>query len=178
MGYPYYYWPNYLLMNQGDGTFRDRGAELGIEPPPRGKFFPQPVGGRSATRSSRCAVTGDFRGVGLLDIVTNNFNDQPYYFRNQFPRRNYVAFRLRGTKSNRDAIGAVVRLYQGGQVLTRQVQGACGYLSQSSHTLHFGLGDHPQVDRVEVTWPSGTRQRLDRVQLNAVTPLDEPGGEK
>jgi hypothetical protein len=173
MGYPFYYWPNALLMNQGDGTFRDRAAELGIEPPPRGKLFPQPVAGRPAARSSRCAVSGDFRGVGLLDVVVNNFNDQPYYFKNQFPRRNYVAFRLRGTRSNRDAIGAVVRLYQGKQVLTRQVQGACGYLAQSSRTLHFGLGERAQVDRVEVAWPSGVRQRLDGVAVNQVNEVVE-----
>src|SRR5205823_4437637 len=73
MGYPFYYWPNYLLMNQGDGTFRNRAEEMGIEPPPRGQFFEKPIGNQAAARSSRCAVTGDFRGVGRLDIVTNNF---------------------------------------------------------------------------------------------------------
>ncbi len=83
----------------------------------------------------------DFDGDGRLEIVVNNFNDQPYFFKNRLPAKNWVAFRLRGTRSNRDAIGAVVRLYQGDKIMTRQVQGACGYLSQSSRTLHFGLGD-------------------------------------
>jgi hypothetical protein len=55
-------------------------------------------------------------------------------------------------------LGAVVRLYRGSQVLTRAVHGACGYLAQSSRTLHFGLGDSPAFDRVEVTWPGGRRQ--------------------
>lgn len=119
-------------------------------------------------------MTADFDGDGRLEIVTNNFNDQPYYFKNQFPRKNYVAFRLRGTRSNRDAIGAVVRLYQGDKVLTRQVYGASGYLSQSSRTLHFGLGDRAEVERVEITWPSGVRQRLDFVAVNTLHNLVEP----
>src|SRR5262249_40459197 len=127
MGYPYFYWPNDLMMNNGDGTFTDRAAESGIEPPPRGIYLETKIGSKLATRSSRCAVTGDFTGAGRLDIVTNNFNDQPYYFRNNCLRKHYVAFRLRGTKSNRDAIGAVVRLYQGEKIMTRQVQGAGGY---------------------------------------------------
>jgi hypothetical protein len=174
MGYPFYYWPNYLLMNQGDGTFVNRAEELGVEPPPRGKFFGKPISGQPAARSSRCAVTGDFRGVGQLDIVVNNFNDQPYYLKNQLPRKNYVQFRLRGTRSNHDAVGAVVRLYQGDQVMTRQVLGACGYLSQSSPTLHFGLGDHPAVDRVEIAWPSGARQRIDHPAVNTLHAVVEP----
>jgi hypothetical protein len=175
MGYPFYYWPNSLLMNQGDGTFRNRAAELGVEPPPGGIYQPERIGGARATRSSRCAVTGDFDGDGRLEVVTNNFNDQPYFFKNRFPRKNYVAFRLRGTRSNRDAIGAVVRVYQGDRILTRQVPGACGYLSQSSRTVHVGLGERAAVDRVEITWPSGLRQRLDRVAVNAVNNVVEPG---
>src|SRR5262249_28777154 len=135
MGYPFYYWPNYLLMNQRDGTFRDRADELGVEPPARGRYLPETIRGQRAARSSRAAAVADFTGSGRLDIVVNNFNDQPYFFRNQGSARNWVAFRLRGTRSNRDAVGAVVRLYQGGKVLTRQVQGTCGYLAQSSRTL-------------------------------------------
>jgi hypothetical protein len=174
MGYPFYYWPNALMMNQGNGTFRDQAAELGIEPPPRGEYFPDRIDGLRAARSSRCAATADFDGDGRLEIVTNNFNDQPYFFKNQFPQKNYIAFRLQGTTSNRDAIGAVVRLYRGTKVLTRQVQGAGGYLSQSSRVLHFGLGDRAEVDRVEITWPRGLRQRLDKVRVNAVNHVVEP----
>jgi hypothetical protein len=174
MGYPFYYWPNQLLMNQGDGTFRDRASATGMDPPPRGIFLPMRIEGRPAPRSSRCAVTADFDGDGRLGIVTNNFNDQPYYYKNQGPRKNYVGFRLRGTQSNRDAIGAVVRLYQKGRVQARQVQGAGGYLSQSSAILHFGLGDDPQIDHVEITWPGGGQQHLDKVTANKVHEMTEP----
>jgi hypothetical protein len=174
MGYPFYYWPNYLLMNAGDGTFRDRAAELGVEPPRRGVNLPEKIGLSSAVRSSRCAVTADFDGDGRLELVTNNFNDRPYYFKNQFPARSYVAFRLRGTRSNRDAVGTVVRLYRGREVLTRQVQGAGGYLSQSSRTVHFGLGDNTHLDGVEITWPGGKVQKLKAVAANKLHEVVEP----
>ncbi|SRR5579871_5113 len=174
MGYPFYYWPNSLMMNQGDATFKDEADMLGIEPPARGCFLPDKISGRDAARSSRTAAVADFFGDGRLGIVVNNFNDQPYFFKNEGPRRNYVAFRLRGTKSNRDAIGAVVRLYQKGKIMTRQVQAGGGYLSQCSRTVHFGLGDNPEIDRVEITWPSGTQQRLDKVRVNARQDVSEP----
>lgn len=176
MGYPFYYWPNVLLMNNGDGTFTDRADQTGVEPPPRGRQFPEPIAGRPATRSSRAAAVGDFTGDGRLAVVVNNFNDQPYFYRNEFPRRSWAEFRLEGTRSNRDAIGAVVRLHTGGRVMTRQVQAAGGYLTQSSRTLHFGLGDRRTIDRVEITWPSGTRQTLDRVAVNTRTAVREPEG--
>ena len=69
---------------------------------------------------------------------------------------------------------AVVRLYRGDKILTRQVQGAGGYLAQSSKTVHFGLGDDPTVDGVEITWPGGARQRLDGVAANKLHDVVEP----
>jgi enediyne biosynthesis protein E4 len=178
MGYPFYYWPNSLLMNQGNGTFIDQAAEAGVEPPPRGTEFPDRIAGKPAVRSSRAAAVADFTGSGRLDVVVNNFNDQPYFFKNQFPARPYVAFRLRGTRSNRDAIGAVVRVHQGPKVMTRQVSAAGGYLSQSSKVVHFGLGAAGTIDKVEVTWPSGIKQTLDRVEPNRTHDVVEPAPEK
>ncbi|HJT76185.1 MAG TPA: CRTAC1 family protein [Gemmataceae bacterium] len=174
MGFPWNYWPNRLLMNQGDGTFRERSHEEGIEPPAAGIYLPGDILGKLQTRSSRAAAVADFDGDGRLDMVVNNFNDAPYYFKNSFPRRNYVAFRLRGTRSNRDAVGAVVRAFAGGQVLTRQVNPAGGYLAQSSKTVHFGLGDRARVDRVEIRWPSGTVQVLEAPALNQLHEVVEP----
>ena len=174
MGFPYFYWPSALMMNAGDGTFVDRAAQEGIEPPSGGRELPDRIAGRPAYRSSRCAATADFDRDGRLDLVVNNFNDRPYYFKNQFPQRHYIAFRLKGVKSNHDAIGAVVRVYRGEQVMVRQVHATGGYLSQSSKTLHFGLGDADSVDRVEIRWPSGTRQVIERPEVDKVHELVEP----
>lgn len=174
MGYPYFYWENKLMMNRGDGTFVDRAAQEGIEPPRLGPYLAGKIGGKDAARSSRCAAVADFRNSGRLDIVTNNFNDAPYYFRNQFPKKDYIAFRLQGTKSNRDAVGALVRLRMGNETLVRQVQGAGGYLSQSSRTLHFGLGSGRAIDRVEIRWPSGQRQVLPSPAINKLHTIVEP----
>src|SRR5262249_53875382 len=89
-------------------------------------------------------------------------------FKNQFPRKNYVAFRLRGTKSNRDAIGALVTIHLGKEVMVRQVDPASGYLAQSSKTVHFGLGDRSKIDRAEIKWPSGTHQVINNPGINTL----------
>jgi enediyne biosynthesis protein E4 len=174
MGYPHYYWPNSLMMNNGNGTFTDQAEETGIEPPRSGVYLKEEFSIQRATRSSRCAAVADFDGNGRLGIVVNNFNDNAYYFRNHFPKKNYVAFRLTGTKSNRDAIGALVRIYMGKEIMVRQVQGAGGYLSQSSKTVHFGLGDRPGIDRVVILWPSGRKQTIDKPDINTLHHLTEP----
>jgi hypothetical protein len=161
-------------MNNGDGTFSDRASALGIEPPTGGIYQEKNIGGQRGVRSSRSAVVADFDGDGRLDIVTNNFNDRPYFFANRFPQRNYVAFRLTGTSSNRDAIGAVVRLWAGKTVMVRQVNPAGGYLSHSSRVVHFGLGDRSKVDRIEIRWPRGIVQTLVNPEINTLHQIKEP----
>lgn len=78
-----------------------------------------------------------------------------------------MALRLHGTRSDRDALGAVVKLFRGNQVLLRQVQcSGGGYLSQSSKTLHFGVGDDATIDRVEIRWPSDTNQMFTNLEAD------------
>lgn len=166
MGYPYFYWPNALMMNNRDGTFADRSEALGIEPPARGINLDEKIGGKPAARSSRCVAVADFDNDGRLDLVTNNFNDKPYFFANRLPKKNWLALRLQGTKSNRDAVGALVTIKVGQETLVRQVHAAGGYLSHSSRTAHFGLGDRTAVEEVSIRWPSGHEQTLARPELN------------
>jgi len=173
MGYPYYYWPHALLINQGDGKFVDGAAAAGIDPPQGGKALGQ-IAGRDAYRSGRSAAVLDFDGDGRLDLALNNFNDRPNLFANRWPQRAYIAFRLEGTKSNRDAIGAIVRLHRGERVMVRQVQAAGGYLAQSSNTLHFGLGDDTPIDRCEIRWPSGQKQVIENPAPNRLHRIKDP----
>ncbi len=178
MGHPYGYWPNALMKNNGNETFTDRAAAEGIEPPPEGRYLAEQLGDKPSPKSSRCAAVADFDGDGRLDLVVNNFNDRAFYYRNNFPRKNYIAFRLAGTVSNRDAVGALVRLHCGKEVLVAQVQAAGGYLSQSSQALHFGLGERTRVDYAEIRWPSGVRERLDHPAINTLHRQKEPSNKR
>jgi hypothetical protein len=162
------------MLNQGDGTFVDVADACGIEPPAEGIYLDEKIQDRYAVRSSRCAATADFNGDGRLDIVTNNFNHLPYYYRNDFPPKNYIAFHLTGTESNRDAVGASVTLTVGERKIVRLLQTAGGYLSQSSKVLHFGLDDFEQIDQAEIVWPSGQRQVLPNPDLNVLHEITEP----
>ena len=90
------------------------------------------------------------------------------------PRGDILELRLRGTKRNRDALGAVVRLTVGKRTLVRQVEAATGYLSQSSKTLHFGLGHATKIDGGEIRWPSGIVERIGPLEIDRRQDLVEP----
>jgi hypothetical protein len=109
-----------------------------------------------------------------VDLVVNNFNDRAWLYMNRTPARRWIALRLRGTRSNRDAIGAFVTLHAGGKTLVRQVTSTGGYLSQSSKTLHFGLGDAAAIDSCEIRWPSGTVQKVETLQPGKLHDVEEP----
>ncbi len=119
------------------------------------------VAGTVGTRSS---VIFDLDQDGDVDIVTNEFNDPPQVFISNLASQrqvNWLEVSLTGTTSNRDAIGATVTAFVGERKLTKYHDGKSGYLSQSgSHPIYFGLGEATEVDRIEVAWPSGTKQTV------------------
>jgi enediyne biosynthesis protein E4 len=174
MGFPFFYAHSPMLRNRGDGTFVDAAQQAGVDPPPGGPEMDLTFRGIRATRSSRSAATADFDGDGRLDLVVNNFNERAYYYRNVAPHGHWFELRLTGTRSNRDAIGALVRLTAGGRTQVRQVQAAGGYLAQSSTTVHFGLGDVGAIDRVEIHWPSGKVQTIEQPAVDSRKAVTEP----
>ena len=134
--------PPQLFLNDGRGKFHDVAAEMGSD-------FSQPKVGRGLA----CA---DFDGDGDIDVLLTTNNGPAYLYRNDLSSGNRsVRFKLAGTQSNRDAIGATVRIEAGGVAQTRMVRGGSSYLSQSELPLTFGIGKRDRVERVQVQWPSG-----------------------
>ncbi len=87
----------------------------------------------------------------------------------------YLALKLTGTASNRDGLGAVVKVTVGGATYTKVMDGKSGYLSQSAYPLYFGLAGAEAVESIEVAWPSGRRQRVEPpITLNSVIEVREP----
>ena len=114
-----------------------------------------------APLGTRSSVIFDLNQDGALDIVTNEFNSAPQIFVSDLPQKrpiNWLKVALTGTVSNRNGLGATVRVLAGGRVFTQWNDGKSGYLSQSVLPLYFGLGELTKIDRVEVDWPSGRKQ--------------------
>ena len=149
-----------LFLNSGAGKFRDVAAEAGND------FAKAKVG--------RGLAVGDFDRDGDLDLLMTTNNGPAYLYRNdQSAGHRAVRFHFRGTKSNRDAIGATVRLYNGSETQTRTVQGGSSYLSQSEMPVTFGLGGRDRVERVVVDWPSGGTQEFKNLAAGKAYQLTE-----
>jgi len=130
-----------VFLNEGK-RFRHATAEIG--------------GGLLIEKSSRGAAFGDVDNDGDVDVLVVNMNDRPTLLRNDSsPSNHWITLRLVGTKSNRDAIGARVRIDAGGRSQTTSVRGDGSYLSHSDLRAHFGLREATRLDRVEIRWPSG-----------------------
>jgi enediyne biosynthesis protein E4 len=140
----------HLFVNQGNGTFRDAAAEAGGE-------FSQP-------RVGRGLAYGDFDRDGDLDLLVTTNDGPALLFRNdQTAGNRSLRFHLVGTKSNRDAIGAVVQVFSGGLSQSRMVKSGSSYLSQSELPVTFGVGKRDTVDRVVISWPSGRTDEFKNV---------------
>ena len=131
-----------VYRNLGGGRFEDVSDLAGA--------------GIAQQRSTRGAAFGDIDNDGDMDILALNMGAPPSLFRNDLSGGGHWArVRLKGTESNRDAIGAVIRLKAGGAVQTRAVLSQDSYISHSDLRAHFGLGAAAKVDGVTVLWPSG-----------------------
>jgi hypothetical protein len=123
----------------------------------------------------RGSAAGDYDNDGDMDVLVLNLSQRARLLRNDGGNRgNWVMIRLIGTASNRDGIGARVRVTAGGTTQTRLRVSSAGYLSQGDHRLHFGLGDAAQIDTIEIRWPSGTVQTLEDRTPNQVITVTEP----
>jgi hypothetical protein len=104
---------------------------------------------------------------GQLDVVVEDIDGAPMILRNHgVPGRHWVSLELAGTKSNRLAIGARIRLSAGGMTQTDQVRSGGSYLSQSDFREHFGLGTATKIDSVEIRWPSGASDVIKNLEAD------------
>lgn len=134
--------PPQLFLNNERGGFRDVAAEVG--------------GGFDQPKVGRGLAYADFDRDGDLDLLITTNNGPAYLYRNdQLAGNRGIRFHLIGTKSNRDAIGATVRVFTGGLIQSRMVKGGSSYLSQSELPVTFGLEKRDRIDRVVIDWPSG-----------------------
>jgi enediyne biosynthesis protein E4 len=130
------------ILSQGRTRFRDVAGEVG--------------GGFDQPRVGRGLAYGDFDRDGDVDILLTTNNGPAFLYRNdQTAGNRSIRFRLVGTKSNRDAVGAVVKIFYNGQIERRTVRGGSSYLSQSELPVTFGVGQRDKIDRATVDWPSG-----------------------
>ena len=116
-------------------------------------------GGYDSPKVGRGLVVGDFDHDGDQDLLLTTNNGPAFLYRNdQLSGNRSIRFHLIGTKSNRDAIGANVRIFFNGQTELRVVRSGSSYLSQSELPVTFGVGKQDVIDRVVVEWPSGQNQ--------------------
>jgi len=146
-----------FFLNDGRGRFREIGAHAG-------DYFRQP-------RVGRGVAYGDYDNDGHMDLAVSNNGGEPVLLHNESKTpHHWLRLELRGTKSNRDAVGATVTLHlPGGRTLVRHRKGGGSYLSASDPRLLIGLGSATKVDRVEVRWPAGP-------PLQQVGPLEADRG--
>ena len=149
-----------LFHNLGNGSFKEISAEAGVD----------------NSLDGRGIAIADFDNDGRLDIVETNADQPLLLYHNVTEKAGaWIELKLIGTQSNRDGIGARVRVEAGGITQIREVDGGNGYSGESTRRVHFGLGAATKIDRLEIKWPSGRAQQV-VVPLNRVTYIEEGRG--
>ena len=157
--------PPQLFLNNGKGAFREVATEVG--------------GGFNAPKVGRGLAVGDFDRDGDVDVLITTNNGPAYLFRNdQTSGNRSIRFKLVGTKSNRDGIGAQVRIFSGGISQNRVVRSGSSYLSQSELPVTFGLGKGDKIERVVIDWPSGRTEEFKDLAAQKTYEITEAKGIK
>ena len=142
-----------VQFNQGNGTFCDASDQAGpaiLEP-----------------RVSRGLAVGDLFNDGNVDLVVEDLTGKPMVLRNPgVPGRHWVSFELGGTKSNRMAIGAQLKLVAGGMTQTGEIHSGGSYISMNDTRVHFGVGQATTIDSLEIRWPSGKVETIKDLQAD------------
>ncbi len=154
--------PPHLFRNLGGGKFTEVTAQMG-------KSF-------AAPKVARSAAYADIDNDGSLDILLTTNAGPAYLFHNEGGTNRSLRIKLIGTKSNRDGIGAVVRVLAGNDKQWKMLRSGSGYLSQSELVLTFGLGAHTKADAVEIQWPSGQTDKLSNVNTGQTVTVEEGKG--
>jgi hypothetical protein len=131
--------------------------------------------GATDTFDGRAVVMADLWNRGVLDVIVTNQRGPLLVYKNTVTSANtWIDFELEGTKSNRSAIGAEIKLFWNGQVQAQTVSGGSGFCSQNQRRLHFGLGKGVQAEKAEIRWPSGSIQTIDKPVMGQIHRLKEP----
>ena len=154
--------PPHLFRNLGGGKFQEVTQQVGAA-------FASP-------KVARGAAYGDFNNDGALDILITTNGGRAWLFENEGGTNHSLRLKLQGTKSNRDGIGAVVRVQSGKDKQWQMLRSGSSYLSQSELVLTFGLGSQTRVDAIEVQWPSGQVDKLPGVTADQTVTVQEGKG--
>jgi hypothetical protein len=152
---------NAVFKASADGRFQDVTAQAGPD--------------MQRARAHRGCAFGDLDDDGRVDVVVSAIGEPPAVLFNTSDAGHWIALRLKGTKSNRDGIGATVTLTDGsGRVQHNHATTAVGYASSSDRRVHFGLGASRSAREIEIRWPSGARQVLANVAGDRLLDVVEP----